>query len=82
MLTCKEVVRLLESGEELPIKRRIALLMHLFMCKHCARYSSQLKMLKQGLTVLFKSKTDVDPKVVKELEETVLETICKNKKKI
>lgn len=79
MLTCKEVVRLLGSGEKLPIKRRIGLLMHLFMCKHCARYSKQLRMLKQGLIVLFKGKTEVDPKAVKELEEKVLETICNKK---
>ncbi len=77
MLTCKEVVRLLGSGEKFTLGRRAGLLMHLFMCKHCARYSRQLKILKQGLVVLFKSKTEVDPKVVKELEEKVIHTLCK-----
>ncbi len=79
MLTCKEVVRILGSGEKLSIKRRGALLMHLFMCKHCARYSRQLHMLKQGLVVLFKGKTEIDPKIVKELEDSILETVCKKK---
>lgn len=79
MLTCKEVVRILGSGEKLSIKRRAGLLMHLFMCKHCARYSRQLEMLKQGLVILFKGKTEVDPKVVKELEDSVIEAICKKK---
>lgn len=79
MLTCKEVVRILASGEKLTFRRRIGLLVHLFMCKHCARYSRQLQMLKEGLVVLFKGKTQIDPKIVKNLEDSIVETVCKKK---
>jgi hypothetical protein len=45
MLSCKEVTRIVASGEideQSPFKR-MQLRMHLLMCRHCRRYTAQLR---------------------------------------
>ncbi len=47
MLKCRDLVHdadaLLDGG--LPLRRRVALRLHLFMCVHCRRYLRQLRLL-------------------------------------
>lgn len=47
MLSCKELVRdadaLLDGG--LPLRHRLALRLHLFVCVHCRRYLRQLRLM-------------------------------------
>ena len=51
MLTCKEAIRLVSEGldRNLPWSKRLAMKMHLLMCRHCSAYSRQLR----GLARLF-----------------------------
>ena len=75
MLKCKEVVRILGSGEELSLTQRIQLKMHLWMCKHCGVYASQLRAMKDGFGKLFKERTALDKEVVNKVESDVLNAI-------
>lgn len=47
MMRCREVARLLSAGEvsESPMRRRIAVRLHLMMCGHCSRFARQLAWL-------------------------------------
>jgi predicted anti-sigma-YlaC factor YlaD len=47
MLRCKEVVRLVASDELAGsgLMRRLAVRMHLAMCRHCRRYAKQIREL-------------------------------------
>ncbi len=72
MLSCKEVAKILASGEKLSLKKKISLSMHLFMCKHCSRYSRQLHIIKKAAAVFFKKKVAVEKEVIEKLEKEVL----------
>jgi anti-sigma factor RsiW len=47
MLSCREVVEDADRwiAGELPWRQRLAMRLHLSMCRHCRRYVHQLKML-------------------------------------
>ena len=61
MLSCKEVAEKASAyiDNELPLKTRLSIRMHLFMCYKCQRYIQQLKTTIQSLTGLRNSQTDV-----------------------
>lgn len=47
MLTCKEVTKLVSKSldQDLPLGKRIAVRIHLMMCKYCARFKKQMMFL-------------------------------------
>ncbi len=51
MLTCKEVTRIVSDSmdRKLPIRQRMAVKMHLLMCKFCSRYSQQLLFIRKAI---------------------------------
>ncbi len=51
MLTCKEAAQLLSDSldRKLPLRQRIALRIHLLMCKLCPRFREQILFLKETL---------------------------------
>jgi len=75
MLSCKEVVRILGSGEPLGLKRKLMLNLHLSMCKHCGTYARQLKAMKNGFIKLFQQKTSTSQQDIHDLEAQVLRTL-------
>ena len=81
MLNCKEVVRILGSGEDLSLSQRIQLRMHLWMCRHCGIYARQMKAMKVGFSKLFGEKTAIDKEVVSQVESDVLSAINQHNKK-
>lgn len=78
MLSCKEIVKIINSEEKIPLFQRAELKMHLMMCKHCAAYSKHLQALRTGFKTLFSKLTRTEPKTVKDLEEKVLDQLKKN----
>ncbi|MBW1775400.1 MAG: zf-HC2 domain-containing protein [Deltaproteobacteria bacterium] len=50
MLSCKEVSLLVSQSldRKLPFRQRVAVRMHLIMCKFCSRYKEQLLILKEA----------------------------------
>ena len=81
MLNCKEVVRILGSGEELGLFQSLQLGLHRSMCKHCAAYRKQLAAMKSGFSKLFRDKTAVDSSVVQEVKSEIIRTISHSNKK-
>lgn len=57
MIRCREVAHLLSAGEisESPLRRRIAVRLHLMMCDHCSRFARQLAWLGQTARGLARS---------------------------
>ncbi|MBW1982169.1 MAG: zf-HC2 domain-containing protein [Deltaproteobacteria bacterium] len=51
MLSCKEAAQLISESldNQLPLSRRLALRMHLLMCKFCSRYWKQMHFLRKTL---------------------------------
>lgn len=49
--TCKEVTALLIAGEdrELPLADRLALRVHMAMCKACPRFRNQLQVMREAM---------------------------------
>jgi hypothetical protein len=49
MMTCKEVSTLLSMGhvEEAPTAQRMAVQLHLMMCRHCRAFRRQLRVIGQ-----------------------------------
>jgi len=77
MRNCKEVVRLLASGEELRLLDKAELRVHLLMCSNCSRFAKQLRLMKKAFVNLFKRVAAVDKSVVKQLEDDVLKKVDK-----
>ena len=50
MIRCKEVATLLSTDQLAlaPIGRRLAVRVHLMMCRHCRRFARQIALLKQA----------------------------------
>lgn len=77
MLSCREIVSILNSEEKVPLLKRAELRMHLAMCKHCSGYAKQLPILKAAFGKLFSKLTEVDESKIKKLEEETLEKLKK-----
>lgn len=56
MLTCREVTRLVASDEYLELRwgRRLAVRLHLVMCRYCRRYAKQLRAIRAAAGSLWK----------------------------
>lgn len=69
MLQCKEVVALVSSGEwrTEPLHRRLALALHLAMCRHCRGYARSLRQIGGAVRRLYHG----EPVDAERSEETV-----------
>lgn len=49
MLTCQELTRIIASDEfaDAGWGRRLAIRLHLFLCRYCRRYAAQLRAIKE-----------------------------------
>jgi predicted anti-sigma-YlaC factor YlaD len=54
MMTCKEVSTLLSTGQlvDAPLARRLAVRLHLAMCRHCRAFKRQLDRLTRAARVV------------------------------
>lgn len=77
MLPCKEIAKMLSSDENLNLRQRAEIKMHLFVCKHCSAYAKHLKLMKQGMKRLFSSLTKVNPDEIRKLEERIIAKLKK-----
>ena len=75
MLSCKETVRILSADQELSFRKKLELRVHLFMCKHCAAYSKQLKAMAHQLKKTFRELTKTSPEQLRELEDKIIENL-------
>lgn len=75
MPSCREVSRLLASGEvdTAPAVRRILTRLHLMMCDDCTRYSRELRQL--GETARQALRSPLDPERLAALERAILERV-------
>lgn len=55
MLKCRDVAELVASdvGQHPPLTRRVAVLVHLAMCRHCRAYARQLRRIGAAARRLF-----------------------------
>ena len=68
MLRCREAVELLatEGWREAPLSRRLALAVHLMMCRYCRSYRRALRRLGDAARTLYQSATP-DPREIERL---------------
>ncbi len=74
MLSCKEVARILASGalDEYTWGRRLALRLHLLMCRHCRRYARQLRAIAAAARGLWREESE-DPSTLERLSRTIIQ---------
>ena len=74
MVNCKEVTRKIASDEfaEAGWKERLAVRLHLLLCRHCRGYAAQLRSIGAAARNLLGSRTQ-DPSALKRLERKILE---------
>jgi hypothetical protein len=63
MYNCKEVTRMVSESldRRLPLRQRIGLRFHLFMCKLCSRYRRQLLILREAMRHRERGVEDTEP---------------------
>lgn len=54
MMTCKAVSTLVSTGElaRAPLRRRVAVWLHLAMCRHCRAFRRQLDMMARAAVIV------------------------------
>ena len=74
MLSCKEVTRKIASDElaEAGWRERLAVRLHLLLCRHCRRYVAQLRAIGAAARNLWWSRSQ-DPSTLERLERQILE---------
>ncbi len=74
MVSCKEVTRKIASDEfaEAGWKERLAIRLHLLLCRHCRGYAAQLRAIGAAARNLLGSRTQ-DPSALERLERQILE---------
>lgn len=84
MLSCKEVTCLL-AGDELEKAnwgRRLAVRIHLRICRHCRRYAAQLQAIGRAARSLWGVRpADEDLEALKRLEEAILKGVSRGSTK-
>lgn len=78
MLSCKEIVKILNSEDKASLFQRAELKMHLIICKHCAAYSKHIKLMKAGFKKLFAKLTEAEPEAIERIEQRAIEKIKKS----
>lgn len=60
LFNCKDISHLVSRSmdEQLPLYRRMGITFHLMMCRYCARYARQLKIIRQKIQSLSGVSTD------------------------
>jgi hypothetical protein len=74
MLSCKEVTRIVASGElaEAGWGRRSSVRLHHLMCRHCRRYACQMRDLGTAARSLWGPGRDENPEALERLEGAIL----------
>lgn len=72
-MRCRDVARAIAAGEleQVPLGRRVAVRLHLLMCRHCRRYAAQIRAIGQAARELFRE-APAEQAVVERLREAVL----------
>jgi anti-sigma factor ChrR (cupin superfamily) len=57
MITCREVSTLVSNDRlgEQPLRRRLAVRMHLMMCRGCRRFASEIEAIRRGARLTLRS---------------------------
>lgn len=76
MLDCKQVSRIIASDQLATAgwRRRLAVRLHLLMCRHCRRYAAQLRQIGRAARQLF-GEQRLDPAARDRLRRTILERL-------
>ncbi len=74
MLSCKELTRKIASDElaQAGWSERVAIRLHLLMCRHCRRYTAQLQAIGASARELWGVGCE-DPNTMERLESKILE---------
>lgn len=77
MLSCKDLVKRLNSKEQATFFQRAEMRVHLMMCKHCSAYAKHLTYMRTNFKKLFSNIMKSDLEKVKGLEEKVIKNFKK-----
>lgn len=76
MLTCKEASRAIASEEVANThwRKRLAVRLHLLVCRHCRRYARQVRAIGEAARELFRD-SPTDPGSRERLRDSILDQI-------
>lgn len=75
MISCKEVINILNSNENLSPVQKTKLELHLKFCQCCESYLKHLNSIKNSVTKLIHQISNVDDEKIKNLEDQVIKKI-------
>lgn len=76
MLSCKEIVTIVSSDEDVAWTKLIHVRFHLMMCRHCSRYAKQIKLLRSSAKQLVNARySEVDELKLREIEKRAIDQI-------
>ena len=78
MMSCKELVKNVNTDEPKSFFKRAETRLHLIMCKHCSNYVKQLELMKVAFKNLFHKIGQVEPMKIRDLENKIVEKIKKS----
>jgi hypothetical protein len=73
MMTCQEVAHAIASDAlmDAPLRRRLAVRMHLMLCRRCHRYARQIRAIGTGARQLFGG-VEEPPETIERLRTAIL----------
>ena len=87
MYTCKEVTQMVSESldRNLPLRQRMGIRLHLFMCKLCSRFRKQLLMLREAVRLQDRYVEDskhpftLNPNTRERIKRSLIDSLNKSK---
>lgn len=87
MLSCKEIAQTASTEDVVPVgwRQRLALKLHLMMCRHCRRYAQQMQTIGDAARSVFQHPPDDPsspeaPENLTKLQSDILDHLSKDPK--
>jgi len=77
MLSCKELLKLINEQENTTFFQRAEMRLHLLMCKHCSNYAKHFQYMRGGFKQLFSKLTETNPQEIERIENEIIENSSK-----
>lgn len=75
MLSCKEIIKRINSEKQPSFFQKAEMRLHLMMCEHCAAYAKHLGFIQVSFKKLFLKKTKTEEKKIKDLEDQIIKKL-------
>lgn len=69
MVSCKKIVSILSSGQEISIFKKATLQLHLFLCKNCTNYKKHLDIININVKNIIQKRMQASEEEIEKIEK-------------